>query len=77
MNEIEESKVESQESRVEEQKTNDINLTGNAIAHNPTDVLINNPEKTDEEENFITIDDFLKISKFISDVDFSKIFKAS
>ncbi|MGI8884064.1 MAG: methionine--tRNA ligase, partial [Pyrinomonadaceae bacterium] len=69
MNEIEESRVESRESGVEKQKTTDINLAGNAIAQNPTDVLINNPETaTNEVENFITIDDFLKIELRVGEI---------
>ncbi len=53
----------------EESKTNDIKLTESAIAQNPTDVLINNPQAaTNEDENFITIDDFLKVELRVGEI---------
>ncbi len=52
-----------------EQKTNDNELAGNAIAQNPTDVLINNSQvTTNEDENFITIDDFLKVELRVGEI---------
>ena len=39
------------------------------IGENPTDILINNPQTTtDEEENFITIDDFLKVELRVGEI---------
>ena len=53
----------------EEQKIGVDNLANNAAAQNPTDVLINNPAtETNEEENFITIDDFLKVELRVGEI---------
>ncbi|MGI8466945.1 MAG: methionine--tRNA ligase subunit beta [Pyrinomonadaceae bacterium] len=70
MSEIKESRVQSPGSRIQEQKTDNTELAGNLIAQNPTDVLINNPQTgaSEEEENFITIDDFLKVELRVGEI---------
>lgn len=53
----------------EETKTNNVDLTKNAVAQNPTDVLINDaPTEKVEEEIFITIDDFLKVELRVGEI---------
>jgi methionyl-tRNA synthetase len=70
MNEIkEESKAENQETKTEEQKTTDNEQSGNALKENPTDVLINSEQlPTNEDENSITIDDFLKVELRVGEI---------
>ena len=51
------------------EKTENVELKNNAVAQNPTDVLINNaPAESDEEEKFITIDDFLKVELRVGEI---------
>ena len=52
----------------ENQKIGVENLANNAAAQNPTDVLINNPAAETNEENFITIDDFLKVELRVGEI---------
>ena len=53
----------------EEKPAENIALENNAVARNPTDVLINNaPTETNEEEDFITIDDFLKVELRVGEI---------
>ena len=52
-----------------EEKTENVELKNNAVAQNPTDVLINNaPAESDEEGKFITIDDFLKVELRVGEI---------
>ena len=69
MNEIEQSRGESQESKAAETEANNNEPPKNGLTENPTDVLINSPETTtNEEENFITIDDFLKVELRVGEI---------
>ena len=69
MNEIKEETTNKQESNTETANAAIETNTQTALANNPTDVLINAaPTETPEEENFITIDDFLKVELKIGKV---------
>ncbi|MCY7345909.1 MAG: methionine--tRNA ligase [Pyrinomonadaceae bacterium] len=53
----------------EEPKPVVVQPTENVLTQNPTDVLINNqPDEADEVENFITIDDFLKVELRVGEI---------
>jgi methionyl-tRNA synthetase len=69
MNEIKEETTNKQESNTETANAVTETNTETALANNPTDVLINaDAAETPEEENFITIDDFLKVELKIGEV---------
>ena len=57
-------KMENEEKTIEV-----IDPNSNSVVQNPTDVLINNaPTLPNEEENFITIDDFLKVELRVGEI---------
>lgn len=69
MNEIKEETENKQESKTETAPAATEANTETALANNPTDVLINaDAAQAAEEENFITIDDFLKVELKIGEV---------
>lgn len=69
MNEIKEQTENTAETPAnDEQKTVETQLTENALAQNPTDVLINSGPAANAEENFITIDDFLKVELRVGEI---------
>lgn len=69
MNEIKNETEIKQESNTDTAKTADETQAVTALAQNPTDVLINDATaETTEEENFITIDDFLKVELIVGEI---------
>ncbi len=77
MNEIkgnEKLKMENEETKAENQNTSNQQNT-DALVENPTDVLINfeqtpkaEDQKSEAEEEFITIDDFLKVELIVGEI---------
>lgn len=61
-------KMENENTETNEQKSVDQTAVVNALKENTTDVLINAEDVAKIEENFITIDDFLKVELKIGEV---------
>ena len=70
MNEIKEQTENKNEAKKnEDQKPTENKLPENALTQNPTDILINKEQAEKvEEENFITIDDFLKVELIVGEI---------
>ena len=68
MSEIKKTEISNEQSQGEEQKTIDNSPVENPLTENPTDVLINNEQAVNDEENFITIDDFLKVELRVGEI---------
>jgi methionyl-tRNA synthetase len=62
-------KMENQETKIEEQKIVINEQSATTLVENTTDVLINSDQNAlSEEENFITIDDFLKVELRVGEI---------